>query len=173
MLSVKTKQVRISDLKPYPGNPKTHDLPLLQESLRLNGQYRAIVVRERDMMILAGHGTTEAAREEGWTKILAHLVEVTDDQARQIVLMDNRAPQRGGMDEVALQALLQKTPDLAGTGYVKSDLDRLSARVTLPEPVQEPVKETFEILVALETKVEQVDLLQRLAEEGIRCRILA
>lgn len=170
---MKTKQVLIADLQPYPGNAKLHDLPLLRESLRENGQYRAIVVRESDMMILAGHGTTEAAEAEGWTKILAHLIECDDDQARQIVLMDNRAPERGGMDEAKLQEMLQKAPDLAGTGYVKSDLERLSARVDLPEPSQEVVKETFEILVVLDSKAEQADLLERLAEEGLKCRILA
>ena len=31
-------------LKPFPGNAKMHDIPALQESLRVNGQYKPIIV---------------------------------------------------------------------------------------------------------------------------------
>jgi hypothetical protein len=124
---MKTRQVAIADLKPYPGNPRTHDLPAIRASLRANGQYRAIVVRDPQMMILAGHGTVEGAEAEGWKKVLAHLVECDDDTARRIVLADNRTNDLAGYDDSALIALLQDVPDFDGTGYTPEDLQALLA----------------------------------------------
>jgi hypothetical protein len=124
---MKTRQVAIADLHPYPGNPRTHDLSAIRSSLRANGQYRAIVVREQGMMILAGHGTVEAADAEGWKKVLAHLVECDDDTARRIVLADNRTNDLAGYDDQALIALLQEVPDFDGSGYTPEDLQALLA----------------------------------------------
>jgi ParB-like chromosome segregation protein Spo0J len=176
-MPLQTKQVNLADLQPYPGNPRTHDIPLIQESLRTHGQFRAIVVRkdkrpDRNMTILAGHGTVAAAREEGWDKITAHLIEVDDEQARQIVLMDNRANDRGGYDENALVALLKEAPDLKGTGFEKSDLDRLTARMIPPSSEPQSIPQTFEILIAVDDKDTQDELLLRLTQEGLKCRAL-
>ena len=37
--------VAIDSVKPYPGNARTHNLDVIRESLRANGQYRPVVVR--------------------------------------------------------------------------------------------------------------------------------
>jgi DNA modification methylase len=122
-----TRQVAIKDLQPYPGNPRVHDIPAIRESLRANGQFRAIVVRADSMTILAGHGTVEAAREEGWKKLLAHLVDVDDEQARLIVLADNRTAELGGYDDQLLVSLLDAAPVLEGSGWDEATLKALKA----------------------------------------------
>ncbi len=116
----------IDSLSPYPGNPRRHDLAAIAASLQANGQYRGVVVRP-DGTILAGHGTVQAARELGWNTIRAEIVDVNDDTARRIVLVDNRTNDLAGYDFADLLALLAATPDLAGTGYDPTDLDQLAA----------------------------------------------
>lgn len=128
---MRTRQVPIGDLRPYPGNPRTHDIPAIRASLRANGQYRAIVVCETGtetlppLTILAGHGTVEGAEAEGWKTILAHLVQCDDDQARRIVLADNRTAELGGYDNQALAKLLGELRDFDGTGWRPDDLQGL------------------------------------------------
>ena len=47
--SIETADVLIADLSPWPGNPRTHNLDLIKESLAAHGQFRAVVVRKSDM----------------------------------------------------------------------------------------------------------------------------
>jgi ParB-like chromosome segregation protein Spo0J len=172
---LQTKQVKIADLIPYPGNPRTHDLDFICESLEAHGQFRAIVVRKKDLMVLAGHGTVQGARKLGWETIAAHLVEADDDQARAIMLADNKANDRGGYDEKALLAILEKAPNLKGTGFEKADLTRLQARTVPAEPAdnQAAAPKMFEVLVTADTEDEQRQLLEVLTKEGWKCRALA
>lgn len=87
--------VPVSRLRLYARNPRRGDLEALKESLRLNGQYRPIVVNRgtatgREDEVLAGNHTLRAARELGWEAIAATYVDVDDEHARRIVLVDNR-----------------------------------------------------------------------------------
>lgn len=127
-----TRDVTISELRPFPGNAKKHDIPALRASLR-EGQYQAIVVREHDdgtLTILAGHGTTEAAGLEGWTTIRAEVLHCDDRDARRINIKANRLPELAGYNKNLLAELLVGMEgDLAGTGFTDSDLDEL-LRVT-------------------------------------------
>jgi hypothetical protein len=80
--------VAISDLVPYHRNPRTGDLPAIVESLRVNGQYKAIVVNRgthtgRPNEILAGNHTFAAAKELGWEEIAATWVDV-DEETRAV-----------------------------------------------------------------------------------------
>lgn len=117
--------VPIGELRPYAGNPRTHDLATIRRSLEVSGQYRPIVVRRATGEVLAGNGTLEAAAELGWTAIAATYVDVDDEQARRIVAVDNRANDLAGYDDAALVALLQALEQLDGSGFSKRDLDRL------------------------------------------------
>lgn len=118
---------RIDSLDPYPGNPRRGDLAAIKESITKNGQYRPIVANRRNNQVLAGNHTLRAARELGWEEIAVSWVEVDDEQAARIVLVDNRANDLAGYDEESLAALLQELPELEGTGYDRDDLDSLLA----------------------------------------------
>jgi site-specific DNA-methyltransferase (adenine-specific) len=142
--------VPIKTLRPYKGNPRVGDIATIRESLERNGQYRPIVVRRATNEVLAGNHTLLAARELGWQEIAATFVDVDAEQARRIVLVDNRANDRAGYDDEALAKLLQAIQDLAGTGWTSGELDRLldslarsgedAARDT--EPMALPAKPT-------------------------------
>lgn len=125
--------VPVDSLAHYPGNARTHAEAVLRESLELNGQYRPVVVWSRNRQVLAGNGTLAAARDLGWTEIAATFVDVDEDAARRINLVDNRANDLAGYDEAALVGLLEGVgPDLTGTGYDQAALDELLARLAEP-----------------------------------------
>lgn len=123
--------VPIDSLHPYRDNARTHDLDVIRESLRTNGQYRPIVVNDggktgRPSEILAGNGTWQAAKEEGWTEVAVTWVNVDEDGARRIVLIDNRANDLAGYDDDALAAILRDlSGEYEGTGYDNAFLDEL------------------------------------------------
>lgn len=110
-------KVDIATLKPYAANPRNGDIDAIAESLRFHGQYRPIVVRKDTNEILAGNHTYAAAMQLGWTELAATFVDVSDDQAARIVVVDNRLNDRAKNDDGLLAELLQGLPDLAGTGY--------------------------------------------------------
>jgi site-specific DNA-methyltransferase (adenine-specific) len=117
--------VPLDTLRPYARNPRRGDVATIVESLRANGQYRPIVVRSSTREVLAGNHTLAAARELGWSEIAATFVDVDDEQAARIVLVDNRANDVAGYDEAELAELLRGLPDLEGTGYDQAALDAL------------------------------------------------
>ncbi len=100
------------------------------ESLEVNGQYRPIVVRRGTNEILAGNHTWKAAVELGWATVKVAFVDVDDEGARRIVLVDNRSNDLATYDDKALTALLSELQGFAGTGYDQTDLDTLLASLT-------------------------------------------
>lgn len=139
--------VPVEGLKPYRGNPRRGNVELVAESLSTNGQYRPIVVRSSTREVLAGNHTLAAAKHLGWTEIAATFVDVDDEQAARIVLIDNRANDVAAYDEAELAAILQGLPDLVGTGYAAADLDALVYGLE-QEPAESPddVDELPEVL---------------------------
>ena len=122
--------VPIDGLVPYGKNPRRSNLDLIVDSLTRHGQYRPIVVRTGTFEVLAGNHTLAAAKELGWPEIAATFIDVTDDEAARIVLVDNRASDLGGYDNALLLDLLselaQSEAQLLGTGYDPDDLDALA-----------------------------------------------
>lgn len=148
-----TSTVNLDQLRPYHRNPRRHDdhaLDALRDSLRTNGQYRPIVVNRgthtgRPHETLCGNHTVRAARDLGWTELVACHVDVNDDQAARIVAADNRTADLGSYDDRQLAELLSALPDLDGTGYGTTDLDDLLALVeeqAPPEPPPAPAGDT-------------------------------
>ena len=123
-------EVPVSDLVPFGGNARIGNVDLIAESLRVNGQYRPIVVRRGTNEILAGNHTWKAAQTLGWQTLKATYVEVDDEGARRIVLVDNRANDVAGYDDVRLADLLTSLASLEGSGFTSEDLDALLASLT-------------------------------------------
>lgn len=122
--------VGVGTLVPYEMNARRGDVTLLKESLSVNGQYRPIVVRKATNEILAGNHTWKAAVELGWPTVKVTYVDVDDEGARRIVLVDNRSNDLATYDDQALTVLLSALDGFAGTGYDQSDLDTLLASLT-------------------------------------------
>ena len=119
----------INQLKPHPQNVRQGDVGAISLSLEQHGQYRPIVVQQSTGFILAGNHTYKAAKALKWKDIAATYVDVDDEQALRILLIDNRANDLASYDDSALVEMLKALMDtelkLDGTGFDPSDLDQL------------------------------------------------
>lgn len=130
--------VPIADLQPFHRNPRRGDVAVIAESLEKLGQYRPIVVNlgtytGRPHEVLAGNHTLQAAQRLGWSEIDAHYVDVDDETANRIVLVDNKSNDRAGYDEPELLALIQELPTLEATGWDEADVQALVLGIAPPE----------------------------------------
>jgi ParB-like chromosome segregation protein Spo0J len=177
---LETVDLPVADLDPHPRNAKTHDIPLLRDSLRRFGQYRAIVVRKpagrrKRHQILAGHGTWRAAREEQWEKIACHVIDVDDESALRILAVDNRATELGGYNDQALAELLSALPDLETTGYTQKDLDKLVDSLTQDtgdQDIDDDLPARFGVVVDVPDEAAQARVMEAIVALGFEPRAL-
>lgn len=123
-------------------NPKLHDIPGIQASLRRHGFVEPIVLDDRTQRIVAGHGRLEAviamhaAGEEPPRRVVvkdgAWLVPVLrgasfedESEAEAYLVGSNFLTAKEGWDEAELAAMLAEIPDLTGTGIDDAELERL------------------------------------------------
>lgn len=130
--TLKQLAVPIDSIRPYPKNPRNGDIEPIKDSLRVNSQYRPIVVNRRDHTILAGNHTYFAAIELGWQEIAATFVDADEAQAARIVLVDNRTNDLARNDDALIAALLQELPSTEGTGYDDEALRDILKATTEP-----------------------------------------
>lgn len=137
-LSMETSitNVNIDELQMYAHNPRIGNVEEIARSLEANGQYRPIVVRKETKEILAGNHTWLAAKKLHWKTIKVVYVEkITDEQAKRIVIADNRTSDLAIYDENALLELLQSISHddnleaLIGTGFSESDIENLNTKL--------------------------------------------
>ena len=152
---IATESREIAALRPHPQNYRRHpehQLAILQESLRVHGQQKPVVIAP-DGTILAGHGLVEAARAEGWTEIACHVYDGPYPEA--FLAIDNRASDLAEDDEAALAALLrdlEAQDQLTAAGWESDDLNELLLRLEAEE--KRGREETFDVDQAM-AEVEQ------------------
>lgn len=133
------EKLRPSDLAVFHKNPRVGNVEAIAASLRVNDQYRPIVVNKgthtgRPYEVLAGNHTLKAIRDlaerypddERWQNIDCWVLDVDDDRAARIVAADNRTAELGSFDDEVLFDILSELPDLEGTGYEEHDLTALT-----------------------------------------------
>jgi len=132
-MELNVKNVPIDTVQTHPQNVRQGDVGAIAESLSLHGQYRPIVVQKSTGYILAGNHTWKAAKSLGWTKIAVTVVDVDDEQAKRILLVDNRANDLATYDDNSLAEILKELAStetaLEGTGFDGDDLDDLLFRL--------------------------------------------
>ena len=121
--------IDIDAVQPHPKNVRHGDIGAISESLKAHGQYRPIVVDKRTNQILAGNHTWKAAKMLGWKEIAATFVDLDDDAAARIVLVDNKTADLATYDHVELAEMLRSMSSFDGTGYSGDDVDDLISDV--------------------------------------------
>lgn len=98
--------VPIDQLTTHPENPRRGDVAAIRSRLQRYGQYSPLVAQRSTGHILVGNHRHLAARELGWTHVNVHWLDVSDEQARRILLDDNRTTDKAAYDDRALAELL-------------------------------------------------------------------
>lgn len=143
----------VEELTPFPGNAKRGDVDAILESLRRNGQYKALTVRDEGdgrLVVLAGNHTLQAignhgsgdcgkqgcglcSNEPAWQPAArVDVVECDDQTAVAVNLADNRTADKGSYDYDALSDLLGSLDTLDGTGYTDQDLEDITNLLAAP-----------------------------------------
>jgi hypothetical protein len=129
----------VADLTPDPENVRQHDRRNIQaiiNSLRRFGQQKPIVI-DRNNVVVAGNGTLQAAKELGWSTIMAIRTELEGNAAKAFAIADNRTAELADWDGPALweamKALQIEEPEMASIlEFDEKELERL-AGITLSE----------------------------------------
>jgi len=141
---VETKMISLDELTPFPGNARRGDPFKLAESLEANGQYRSLIVRQKDddLIVLAGNNTLLALEAKGETEARCEIVRCDDATALRVNLVDNKTNDSATYDDQARAALLVLLDgEIYGTGYDDDEADTIIARyeedevTDLAEPV--------------------------------------
>lgn len=154
-------------LKEHPRNPKKGDEELIDESINVNGWYGAVTAQKSSGYILAGNHRYRVAKErQGAVEIPVIWLDVDDDSALKILLVDNKSADAGVYDEQLLEDLLASLDSLDGTGYnLASAQERIeeaaaSKAAPAPPPVADEVpddvyKPEYGVMVVCKTEEEQ------------------
>ena len=115
--------VPVEDLTPHPENARQGDIGAIAESLRVNGIYRPLIVQESSNLILKGNNTWQAIRSLGWDTAPVVFLDVDDEDARRVLLADNRLADKAGYYNAMLAEVLIDLDSLDGTGFAPTDID--------------------------------------------------
>lgn len=129
---LKSFLVPIDSVQPHPENARRGDVPGIAASLKAHGQYAPILVQRSTGFIVAGNHTWRGAKRNKWDSIAALHLDVSDEQALEILLVDNRLNDLAGTDQQATLAILNELESagrLTGTGYSAKDLADLRAEI--------------------------------------------
>jgi DNA modification methylase len=131
------QRVQLTSLVPHPRNVRRGVISAIADSLQVHGQYKPIIVQASTGHILVGNHTWLAAQSLGWDEIDVVYVEVSDDEALRILLVDNKSTDHASYDEMGLAELLAQLSEselgLVGTGYSDSELSELLGATLVPE----------------------------------------
>ena len=182
--------MRLCDLKPDPANARQHpqrNLGGIADLLREVGAARSIVIDEEGV-VLAGNGVLAAAGRAGIEKVQVvdadgkTLVAVrrsglTQRQKAQLAIGDNRSNELSSWDVPRLTELADEVGlDLAQVGFTPEELSQLNADLKLDEPPspgeEATIEASFQVVVECRDEAEQQQVYERLANEGMRCRLL-
>lgn len=186
-------------LTPWPGNPRRGDVELIRESLTAFGQLKPVVVQQSTGWICAGNHLWQATGTTGWPAawglglgepwpdVAAVVADLTDEEARRFLLMDNRASDSGTYDDRELSELLDqlsRTDDaLWATGYTDQDLNELLAELADGLDIAggtgggegdggAAVVTSWDLMIACRSEAQRERLVRRFREEGLDVRSL-
>ena len=130
MDKMKIERIALDKLVPYEKNVKIHtkrNIETIKNSLREFGQTKPLVIRRETMEILCGNGTYQAAKAIGWTEIDCHVIDIDEEKAKALMIVDNRSSELSENDEKNLLDMLQNMDKdmLDLTGYDDNELDKM------------------------------------------------
>ena len=141
MNNIAITYVDIARLKPRPNNPRVHSKPqvqLIANSIKEFG-FVSPILTDAEMKVIVGHGRLEAAAQIGMKEVpIVCISHLTDDQARALLIADNKLAEKAGWnpDLLALELKELEAASLKMTdfGFNTAELDAFKARLRSLEP---------------------------------------
>lgn len=128
--------VPLDQLTEHPSNPRRGSVQVIADSIDANGFYGAVIAQRSTGFVIAGNHRLKAAREKHLATVPVVWLDVDDERAKRILLVDNRSSDLAGYDDPELAMLLQdlagSTDALTGTGFADEDLADVLARLNPP-----------------------------------------
>lgn len=108
--------VDIEKLVPYPNNPNIHpkdQIERLAYNLKIIGWRKPVVISKLSGCIITGHGTVEAAKHNGWTKVPVNYQEFKDKaEEYAYVVSDNSMQSYSKLDVEIIKETMLELPDI-------------------------------------------------------------
>jgi hypothetical protein len=124
------EQVAVSKLKPHPRNPNKGNVGVIAESIEANGFYGAVVAQESTGLILVGNHRWKGAKQVGEKTVPVIWLDVDDETALRVMLVDNRAATMSSTDTQLLADVLQSIQNpQVGTGFTEDDIDMILSAI--------------------------------------------
>lgn len=176
------REIPANLLHPHPYNPNRGDMDAIAESVKVNGFYGAVTVRDHpehpgEFEILAGeHRWRTAVDEAGDPTVLVPCIiaDYDDVGAARVLLADNETAKRSTYDPDTLTHILQTLGSTEGTGFTLADLadyeDERAAqeRAAAPEPQFE---REYGVVVYCDDESHQQEVYEKLRADGLRVRV--
>jgi hypothetical protein len=139
----------LGELRQHPENANNGDLRAIRESVERNGYYQPIIVQKSTGYIVSGNHRYQVAVELDAVWIPAIILDLTDEEAKRIMVADNRTARLGQDDPAQMLNLLEQLAEtdmgLIGTGYSMENLQELIDVVHDDGRIFEGETVTFEV----------------------------
>lgn len=147
----------------HPDNANVGNVDMIAESIRINGFYAPIIVQSTTGYIIAGNHRYQAAKKLGMTQVPVVYLDVNDDEAKRIMVADNRTTRLGHDDSELLASLLEDLGDtelgLMGTGFTHADLQTLLDQQDKFDPEFQPEPDSVPVGHSTEDSAYQVEAI--------------
>lgn len=171
MADLKIEYVKLSEIKPYKGNAKTHpkeQVEQIKKSIQELGFNDPIGIWHDE--IVEGHGRYMAAQELGLDTVpVIRLDGLTDEQRRAYTLIHNKLTMNSDFDFDILSAELDDIfdIDMSDFGFDLSLDDKESQK----ERKEALYKESISVVIDCKSEDEAEEIFEKLTSEGYECRI--
>lgn len=144
---MKIERIDVKKLNFNKRNTRIHtrrNLETLKQSLTEFGQTKPIIINKNGMYVIAGNGTLQAAMDLGWDKIDCHVLDLDENKAMALSVLDNKTSDLSQNDEKMLTEVLQELKEVDFdffelSGFKDDELERMldfqsGELFELPEP---------------------------------------
>jgi ParB-like chromosome segregation protein Spo0J len=178
---MKVELRKLSDIKPYPGNPRHNDdaVDAVAASIREFG-FRQPIVVDSEGVIIVGHTRYKAALKLGLETVPVHVAaDLTPEQIKAYRIADNQtatlATWNYDLLQVELNELKEANYDLDLLGFDQNELAKLLENIEPEETHELPgrnLQSLWQVVVECVDENAQRELYEKLTAEGYRCRLL-
>jgi DNA modification methylase/PII-like signaling protein len=133
ILNDRTEMVDVGSVEPHPRNPRVGNIDVIVESIQENGFFGALVVQRSTGYILVGNHRYKAALALDMNEVPVMFVDVDDEKALKILLVDNKASDEATYNDQVLYEILKEIAedpvDLVGTGFDLNEMELLGQKI--------------------------------------------